>query len=45
MNELVNEIIAELTPELKNNCPTFDADILANKLKGSYRKVINRKCY
>ena len=45
MDELINEIIAELTHELKKNCPTFDADILANKVKGAYRKVRNRKCY
>ena len=45
MDELVNEIIAELTPELKKNCPTFDADILANKVKCAYRKVRSRKCY
>ena len=45
MDELVNEIIAELTTELKKNCPVFDADILANKVKGAYRKVRSRKCY
>lgn len=45
MDELVNEIIAELTPELKKNCPAFDADILANKVKGAYREVRSRKCY
>ena len=44
MDELVNEIIAELTIELQNQ-PTFNADILANKVKGAYRKVRNRKCY
>ena len=44
MDELVNEIIAELTTELQNQ-PTFNADILANKVKGAYRKVRSRKCY
>ena len=44
MDELINEIIAELTIELQNQ-PTFNADILANKVKGAYRKVRNRKCY
>ena len=44
MDELVNEIIAELTIELQNQ-PTFNADILANKVKGAYRKVRSRKCY
>ena len=33
MDELVNEIIAELTIELQNQS-TFNADILANKAKG-----------
>ena len=45
MDELVNEIITEITPELKKNWPAFDADILANKVKGAYRKVRSRKCY
>ena len=44
MDELVNEIIAELKTELENQ-PTFNADILANKVKGAYRKVRSRKCY
>lgn len=41
---LKDEIIAELTIELKNE-PTFDADILAIKVRDAYRKVRSRKCY
>lgn len=41
---LKDEIIAELTVELKNQ-PTFDAEILAIKVRDAYRKVRSRKCY
>ena len=44
MDELVNEIVLELEQELKDQ-PTFNADILANKVRGAYRKVRSRKCY
>ena len=44
MDELVNEIVLELEQELKDQ-PTFNADILANKVKCAYRKVRSRKCY
>lgn len=43
-NELIAEITAELTIELRNQ-PTFDADILALKVKDAYRKVRLRRCY
>lgn len=42
--EFLNEIIAELTVELQSQ-PTFNADILAIKVKDAYRKVKSRKCY
>lgn len=42
--EFLNEIIAELTVELQSQ-PTFNADILAIKVKDAYRKVRSRKCY
>lgn len=41
---LKDEIIAELTAELQKQ-PTFDADILAIKVRDAYRKVRSRKCY
>ncbi|MBQ2381166.1 MAG: hypothetical protein II291_01200 [Succinivibrio sp.] len=41
---LKDEIIAELTVELQNQ-PTFNADILAIKVRDAYRKVRSRKCY
>lgn len=41
---LKEEIIAELTIELQNQ-PTFNADILAIKVRDAYRKVRSRKCY
>lgn len=41
---LKDEIIAELTVELKNQ-PTFNAEILAIKVRDAYRKVRSRKCY
>ena len=41
---LEDEIIAELTRELQNQ-PTFNADILAIKVRDAYRKVRSRKCY
>ena len=44
MNELIEDIIAELTIELQNQ-PTFSADILEIKVKDAYRKVRSRKCY
>lgn len=42
--DIEQEIIAELTIELKNQ-PTFDAEILAIKVRDAYRKVRERKCY
>lgn len=41
---LKDEIIAELTVELQNQ-PTFNAEILAIKVRDAYRKVRSRKCY
>lgn len=41
---LENEIITELTTELQGQ-PTFNADVLAIKVKDAYRKVRSRKCY
>lgn len=41
---LKEEIIAELTTELQSQ-PTFNADILAIKVRDAYRKVRSRKCY
>lgn len=39
-----DEIIAELTVELQNQA-TFNAEILAIKVRDAYRKVRSRKCY
>lgn len=44
MNELINEIIAELTIELEGQ-PTFNAKILSVKVKDAYRKVRSYKHY
>lgn len=41
---LEQEIIAELTIELQNQ-PTFNAEILAIKVRDAYRKVRRRKLY
>lgn len=41
---LEQEIIAELTIELQGE-PTFNADLLALKVRDAYRKVKSRKCY
>lgn len=41
---LKEEIIAELTVELQNQ-PTFNAEILAIKVRDAYRKVRSKKCY
>jgi hypothetical protein len=43
-SELLQEITAELTIELQNQ-PTFNADVLALKVKDAYRKVKSRRCY